>query len=433
MYGKVKDFILGLENYRPELKIAVSYSGGADSGILLFLVSKLYKEKLIGKPEVIYFNHDLRGKESDAEEIFVGRVCSDYGFELVKIKLSVKEQINSKCTLETAARNLRYEHYERLSKKYDYIAQGHHADDNAETVFFNIIRGSGLEGAVGIRDKRGIFIRPLIGFYRDEIISYAEDKKVKYITDSSNLGNDFSRNRIRNVIFPFIRKELNREISGTLNSFSELAGEAAELIEEIADRETKKILRSFKGLSIIRLNSFMELHPALKKAVLQRSLRSSGCLYNPDRIKTNIILEGIMKAEGSVFRTAEYTVSVHKNNILIINFRHYENPLKIVLSKNRRSLLFVDEGSICGNIRIRKVLLSDKFMPFGKKCREKVSKVLSDKKVPKRLRESMFCLEDDEKILYIQGAGISESVKVKNDSGIIYINERNNILKKLYK
>ncbi|MFO7810431.1 MAG: tRNA lysidine(34) synthetase TilS [Candidatus Delongbacteria bacterium] len=433
MYENVKKFILGLKNYRPDLKIAVSFSGGADSGVLLHLTNRLYTDGLISEPSVVYFNHDLRGNESAAEEEFVSDVCRNYGFKMLKIKLNVKKYITSKVTLETAARNLRYEHYAHISEKFDYIAQGHHADDNAETVFFNILRGSGLEGAGGIRKVRDFFIRPLLCFSKDQILQYAKDNEVPYITDSSNMKNDFSRNKIRNVIFPLIKKELNREISGSLNGFSESVREAGELIEEIVGRESKKMIRNCQGLSITKLNSFIKLQPALKKAALQRALKLSGSIYNPDRIKTGIILDGISKGESAVFQTDDYSVSVHQNNILILNFKDYENPLKVTLSKNRKSPFFFDEAKICGNVKIRKVMPSDHFVPFGKKNKVKVSKVLSDKKVPKSLRESMFCLEDDEKIIYIQGVGISDEVKVSDDLGIIYINERNNILTKLYK
>lgn len=433
MYGQLKDFILGLKNYRPDLKIAVSFSGGADSGILLHLIYRLYSDGFISEPSVVYFNHNLRGNESADEEMFVEKVCTDYGFELLKIKLNVKKHITSKVTLETAARNLRYEHYAHISEKFDYIAQGHHADDNAETVFFNILRGSGLEGAGGIRKVRDFFIRPLLCFSKDQILKYAKDNKIPYITDSSNLQNDFSRNKIRNVIFPLIKKELKREISGSLNGFSESVREAGELIEEIIDRESKKMIKSFQGLSIIKLSSFKKLQPSLKKAVLQRALKLSGSIYNPDRIKTGIILDGISKGDSSVFQTDEYSVSVHQNNILILNLKKYENPVRISLSKNGKSAFFLDPLKIRGNLRVRKVLPSDNFVPFGKKSKVKVHGILSDKKVPRYLRDSMLCLEDDEKIIYIQGAGISDEVKVLDDSELIYINERNNILKKLYK
>lgn len=433
MYKKVKDFILGLKNYGPDLKIAVSYSGGADSGVLLHLINELHKEKLVAEPSVIYFNHGLRGLESEDEENFVKKVCSDCRLELLKIKLNVKEQITSKITLETAARNLRYEHYARIAEKFDLIAQGHHSDDNAETVFFNILRGSGLDGASGIKEKRGIFIRPLLSFCKDEIMSFAKENGIPFLTDSTNMKNDFTRNKIRNIIFPLIRTELNREISGSLNSFSEIVRETGEIIEEIVDQKSKKILRVDQGLSIIKLNCFKALKPALQKAILRRAFGNAGIIYNADRIKTSIILNRILKDVSSVFATDEYSVSVHRNNILIMNCNKYENNLKISLSKKRKSPLYIDQSSINGDIRIRKVLPSDNFIPFGGKSKVKISKVLSDKKVPKKLRDSMLCLEDDEKIIYVQGAGISDAVKTQNDSVVTYINENNNILKKLFK
>jgi tRNA(Ile)-lysidine synthase len=433
MLEKVKKFIQDLQFSKEKLRIAVSYSGGADSGALLHLMVKLFKDGVISKPSVIYFNHNLRGKESAAEERSVIKVCSGYGIDLKKIDLDVISHAEKTgLTIETAARDLRYEHYRLLSGEFDYIAQGHHADDNAETVFFNILRGAGLDGACGINKVRDYFIRPLLDFSKREILNYAELNNIKYIEDSTNIKTDYSRNKIRNIIFPVIEKELNRNIKISLCNFSASVSEARNFISGSAEKEFSKNVRVFKGSALIRLDSFSSLHPVLKTSILQTALKKTGCIYNPDRIKTEIILKNISNCADSVFKNEMFSISIHSNNILIMNSK-FENPALISLSGKKVSQYYFDLLKTKGNIRIGKIETDDVFVPFGKKKAGKVSKVLSDKKIPPVLRKHLLCLRDDENIIFIQGAGISDKVKTEaGTSGLMYINLKNDILKKLF-
>lgn len=433
MLEKVKKFIQDLQFSKEKLRIAVSYSGGADSGALLHLMVKLFKDGVISKPSVIYFNHNLRGKESAAEERSVVKVCSGYGIDLRMISLDVKAFAGKTgLTIETAARQLRYENYKKLSVNFDYIAQGHHADDNAETVFFNIMRGSGLDGACGINKVRDYFIRPLLDFSKKEILNYAELNNIRYIEDSTNIKTDYSRNKIRNIIFPVIEKELNRNIRTSLNSFSASVSEARNFISGSAEKEFSKNVRVIKGSALIRLDSFSSLHPVLKISILQTALKKTGCIYNPDRFKTEIILKNISNCADSVFKNEMFSITIHSNNILIMN-SEFENPLMIGLSGKKLSQYYFDLSKTKGNISIGKVGTNEVFVPFGKKKAGKISKVLSDKKIPPVLRKHLLCLRDDENIIFIQGAGISDKVKIEaGTSGLMYINLKNDILKKLF-
>ncbi len=434
MYNSYKKFIQSMDPYNKNIRIAVSYSGGTDSGVLLDLTVKLFGEGLISRPVALYFNHNLRGKESVSEERFVKKICAGYGIDIIVISLDVLSHAERKgLTIETAARELRYSDYEMIARKFDFIAQGHHSDDNAETVFFNIMRGAGLEGACGIKKIRGAFIRPLLEFTRSEISDYARRNNIGFVEDSSNIKTEFSRNRIRNVIFPMIEKELNRDIKNSLNGFSRSLTEARDFINKISEKTFSKIVRSSAGFSVVDHKRFNDLEPVLRTAVLQKAFKSTGCTYSPDRIKTAIIKDVIQKGSGSTFQTEDYSVSTHGNNIIIINKKVFCNNAKIGLSENRRSEFFFDVSKVKGNICMDKISVNDKFIPFGKKKAEKISKVLSDKKIPPVLRDHLLCLRDDEKIIFIQGAGISSSVgKDDGTENILYINVKNDTLKKLF-
>ncbi|HQP70031.1 MAG TPA: tRNA lysidine(34) synthetase TilS [Clostridiales bacterium] len=433
IFNNVKDFILRLENNPGTTKFAVSFSGGADSGVLLDVFVRLYRNHLISEPIAVYFNHNLRGKESEAEEKFIRSVCADYGIELVIIELDVTDYaLLSGLTTETAARKLRYDNYALLLKKYDYIVQGHHEDDNAETVFFNIMRGAGLEGSSGIKKVRDGIIRPLLDFSRRDILKYSNTHKLKFFTDSTNEKTDFSRNRIRHIIFPVIEKELNRNIIRSLNNFSQASKEALDYISATAESIYKRCVRTSPGMSVIRFSRFKRLEPFMKKMILQRALRQTGTVYNPDRIKTEIIIDGIEKRKPSVFSTKDYSISIYSDNIIIIDIHLYNNPVSIILSSKRRSPYYIDMNKVKGNVRICDISGNDQFVPFGKKSPVAVSKVLSDKKIPTMLRKSLKCLRDDEKIIFIQGAGISDAVKAGKDPELIYIVLKNDILRKLF-
>ena len=251
--------------------------------------------------------------------------------------------------------------------------------------------------------------------------------------DSSNIKTEFSRNRIRNIIFPMIEKELNRDVKNSLNGFSRSVTEARDFIDKISEKTFSKIVHCSAGFSVVDRRGFVSLEPAMRTSILQKAFKSTGCLYSPDRIKTAMINDVIQKKSGSIFQTEDYSVSTHGNNIIIINKKGFCNKTKIGLSEKRRSEFFFDVSKVKGDLRMGRISINDVFIPFGKKKAEKISKVLSDKKIPPALRKYLLYLRDDEKVVFIQGAGISSSVgKDAGTENIMYINVKNDILKKFF-
>ncbi len=434
MYNKIKQFITELKESGRDMRTAVSFSGGTDSRVLLDVFIRLWKDRIIPKLEVIYFNHRLRGKESAAEEKFVKETCAACKIKLRLISLNVKKYAEeNKMTIETAARELRYFHYGRLAEDYGCIAQGHHADDNAETVFFNIMRGTGLEGACGIKKVRDKFIRPLLDLTRREILDYAEENGLKFVEDSTNAKTDHSRNKIRNIIFPLIEKELKREIKNSLNNFSSSLREAKDHIDKESEKVSKKLLRSSEGISVIKYDGFNSLDPCMKTAVFRLGLRKAGFSYGIDREKTGSILKKIASGSRSDAGTGRLSVTISRNSVVVINRDTFENKPVVTITPDKISDHYIDAGKTKGNITVLKVKAGDTFMPFGKNKAEKISKVLSDKKIPVFLRKDIMCLKDDEKVIFIQGCGISEQVKTdKSTKETLYINVSKDILRKMY-
>ena len=224
--------------------IIVGVSGGPDSICLLHLLNKL-KEDMNFKIYVAHINHNIR-KEADEETEFVKKFCKSLHIECFVKKINVidiaKQQ---KIGTEEAGRQIRYEFFEEILQKTNSnkIATAHNNNDKVETVILNVIRGSGVSGLKGIepiRDKK--YIRPLIEISRDEIERYCIENNLQPKIDKSNNENIYARNKVRNIVIPYIKKEFNSNIMKTINRLSQISGEENEYLEKITAKTFNEIL-----------------------------------------------------------------------------------------------------------------------------------------------------------------------------------------------
>lgn len=223
--------------------VVIGVSGGPDSICLLHVLNNLKKE-LNFKIFVAHVNHMIR-KEADEETKYVKDFCKKIGIECFVKKIDVisiaKEE---KQGTEEAGRKIRYEFFEEICKKTNSnkIATAHNNNDKVETIIMNMLRGSGLNGLKGIEPIRdGKFIRPLIEIERDEIENYCLKNNLNPKIDESNNENIYTRNKIRNIIIPYIKKEFNPNIIKTINRLSEVSGEESEYLEKITEENFNKI------------------------------------------------------------------------------------------------------------------------------------------------------------------------------------------------
>lgn len=209
----------------------IGFSGGADSSAILH-----YLWKKGAKLRAIHINHMIRGSEADRDELFCRSVCEKYGIEFACYRIDVPEIAKErKRGLEETARQERYRIFERELEnypEYKYIVTAHNANDNAETVLFNLARGSGLNGICGIKALNGNIARPLIYCSKKEIIKYCKDNNIKYVTDSTNADTDYTRNRIRHMIIPELEK-INPDFTEAVTRFSETARGDDEYINSV--------------------------------------------------------------------------------------------------------------------------------------------------------------------------------------------------------
>ena len=260
--------------------IVVGVSGGPDSMTLLSILLKL-KEEFHLKIYVAHVNHMLRENAIKDEE-YVKEFCEKNNIEMFIKKANISEIAQKeKIGLEEAGRNIRYNFFEEVLKntKSNKIAIAHNLNDKVETIIMNTLRGSGVSGLKGIEAKRKKYIRPLIEIERYEIEKYCIENKINPRHDESNDDNTYTRNKIRNIVIPYIKNEFNPNIIKTLNRLSEIIKEEDEYVQS----ETEKI---FKEILLTDEKNKIEFDP--RKFNEQEKV-----------IQKNLILLAIKKVKGS--------------------------------------------------------------------------------------------------------------------------------------
>lgn len=241
MIKKIIKFIQDKELLQEKDRVIVGVSGGADSVCLLLVLLELCH--LLSLEIIpVHINHNLRGDESQRDEDFVRELCREKGLNLQVVSEDVKSyQEKYKVSEEEAGRNIRRSVFEEVSDRFQghTIALGHHKDDNVETALMHMARGSGLTGLCGMDANASGYIRPLLCVGRKEIEVYLQEKEQEYCIDSTNLGNDYTRNKVRNIIIPLINSEVNAKasenIGNVLGDLNELKLFVASQVELIYD------------------------------------------------------------------------------------------------------------------------------------------------------------------------------------------------------
>lgn len=241
-------------------KIVIGVSGGPDSITLLNVLIEIKREKIIDFDMVVcHVNHMIR-EEADGDEEYVSNFCKKYNIEFFAKRIKVEDiSKQEKIGTEEAGRKARYEFFSDILERTssNKIATAHTANDNAETVLMNIIRGSGTSGLKGIEAKRGNLIRPLIECKRDEIEEYCKVNNLNPRIDKTNFENVYTRNKVRNLLIPYIKENFNPNIIETINRLSDLSKAENDYLEKETEKAFKETLIEKKNNQIILdLNRF---------------------------------------------------------------------------------------------------------------------------------------------------------------------------------
>lgn len=451
----VMDFIKANFMFNKGDKVIVAISGGPDSTCMLYILNGFKEElgiTLIGA----HLNHCLRGKEADKDEEYAKMTCARLNIDFYSKKVDIhriSEEKNISC--EMAGREIRYEFFQELMSKLNAnkIALAHNANDQAETILMRIMRGTGIEGMVGIKPVRDIiYVRPILQLSRSEIEKYCVQNNVSPRIDKSNLEKIYARNKIRLDLIPYIEENFNMDIINTLNRLSDILKKDNDYLESISQKEYKKYCVLGEQMVIINKGAFKQHEAIISRIIRSALLAVNHNLYNFEKIhisniielqkndtgKTtmlpqNIIVEncygninirihkGITKVD-----TKQYSLNVNEKNIIHSINKIVEINIKSMLyfdeDKGNEYIVYFDYDTITGPLTLRYRKQGDKFIPLGMKGNKKLKDLFMDLKIPKDKRDEipLICFGDD--IGWVVGYRISEKFKVtKNTKNILQI------------
>lgn len=384
-------------------KILIALSGGADSVALLRILHTAGYQC-----EAAHCNFHLRGEESNRDEDFVRQLCRKYNIHLYTTDFDTTQYATEHhISIEMAARELRYNWFDNIKKESqaDVIAVAHHQDDSVETMLLNLIRGTGITGLLGIRPKNGAIVRPLLCVNREEIISYLQSIGQDYVTDSTNLEDEYTRNKIRLNLLPLMQ-EINPSVKSNLMATSNYLNDVATLYNKCIEEAKAKIVTA-EGIRISAL-----LKEAVPEAILFEILHPLG--FNSSQIKD--IANSLHGQSGKQFRSKEWRVVKDREFLLLENNQSEDNnlpPFKLIKEEleytpdfripREKEVACFDADKLNSEVYYRKWQIGDSFVPFGMKGKKKISDYLTDRKFSITQKERQWVLCCGERIAWLIG------------------------------
>jgi|TARA_B110000914_G_C15487000_1_gene458573 tRNA(Ile)-lysidine synthase len=444
-------------------RVLVAVSGGPDSIVLLHLFKKLSLENSNIKLAIAHLNHLSRGEDSNKDSVFVVELGKktklDTFVEAIDVSLLRK---NTNTSFQESARLIRYDFLRRIFSQWkgDLIALGHNADDQAETVLINLLRGSGLLGLTGIRAQRDIFIRPLHGCFRSEIDDYIHAHDLKYCSDETNFENKYLRNKVRLELIPFLEL-YNPKIKSILTVTSAILTDDEDYLvkqvdEKLIEVDFRYCENSYTSLDIKLLNS---QHPAMQKRLVRhaifiskgnlRSISVRHILEILRLVKCGVSSKEIHLPNGLValfvdgkltFCNKSYVEKVVKKKSSVVtlsarinvpgftdigfrglgfnvSFLSVDDFREFSLSPN---IAYFDYHKTGPNLKMRLFRPGDNFIPLGMKGRKKIKSFFIDEKIDQDERKLIpFLTTENDFIIWIYEKRIGENYRVTDKTSVI--------------
>lgn len=389
--------------------IVAALSGGADSVSLLHALNSL-KEEYNLTLYAAHLNHCLRGQEAERDESFCKILCEKYNIPIYIRRSPVPELARQRrVSEELCGRQERYAFFEELGEKLGAkIATAHTSSDNAETLLFNIARGASVSGASGIPPKRGNIIRPLIELSRADIEEYCRENALEYVTDSTNLGDMYTRNRIRHAVIPKLR-ELNPSFEEAVLRFTQSAAEASDYL----DIQAESLLEASRGEYGFDSKKLLASHPAVLKTAVSLLCKEHGA--TPESRHISLIIRA-MEEGGAVELNKSLTVfcaqgllriaGTDENSVLPFRLelrgkavfsylgREYEASAEIPASVSAPVFRTIESG--------------DSFTFPSRGITKPLRKAYNKKKIPAERRKSILLLADGGTVLWCEPFGFSK-------------------------
>lgn len=398
--------------------IYLAISGGVDSVVLLDLLMKCHY-----KPILLHCNFQLRGKESDDDEQFIETLALTYSAP-VKIKQFDTNSFAKEhgLSIQEAARELRYGWFKEETKN-GYLLTAHHLNDQIETFFINLLRGTGLKGLTGIVEKRENIVRPLLNFTRAEILTYAKAHQLKWREDSSNNKTDYLRNKIRLELYPLMEKyteNLTEKFKSTIKELKlseEFISQSVhkEIIEETDEQSWFVSHDNLKALVDIELMYILKSFNIIRSQISEFKFflnSENGALFSTNEFEFLKTKSGLHIRKKKTHKTKVNKDIPTIDSLIKLSINGYCFKLNPTLRINP-TIQQIDLDKLEFPIKIRNYKNGDRFAPLGMKGTKLVSDYLKDNGVNNWEKEKVLVLEDNNsEIPVIFGYGISENYKI---------------------
>ena len=401
-------------------KIFVACSGGVDSMTLLSIFIKAKWDV-----EVLHVNYNLRGQDSIDDQKLVEESCikNKIPFHLKNIELQpILDQKGG--NLQEIARQIRYDFFneKKIISTDNYIALGHHQDDQIETFFMHIARKSGIMGMACMKENNKRFIRPLLPFSKIEIIQFAKENNISWREDYSNKTNKYSRNILRNILIP----ELT-------NSLPKLTENVLFLVQKFQETQLEIESKIYPLIQDIQSNASLSFEvydslSAFEKNELFRQLeQKAGLQMEVEKLRS---AQKGKKVELSTNPFQFTSIIREENNFVFIKDSSTENLLQNLVieeidhlpSTFSKEIIYLDSKKIKGKLNVRKWEVGDRMRPIGMKGSKLLSDIIKDAKTPSHLKKDILIVEDDENILWCVGIKISaEAIATEESKQIIKV------------
>ena len=414
-------------------ELLVAVSGGVDSVVLAHLC---YRAGL--RITLVHCNFNLRGEESDRDELLVRNVGESWSKEvLVKSFDTSQYAAEQKISIQEAARQLRYEWFDELmavQPRFKWLLTAHHSDDNIETLVMNFFRGTGIAGLTGIPPKNGKILRPLLPLNRQYLMQWAIANELPFVEDSSNLKEDYTRNYFRLTVLPSIEKVYPEVAKNLLNNIKRFSGiekfyqeSVHKVLSRILQPKGEEIhipigqLRRYQHTSLLyeMLTPYGFSTGQIEEAWQLLSAQSGACInaamqsWRLIRHRNWLILAPIKK-ETSTYSLIQPTATQHLFNEGILTLEEITEGLDKIPTDNYH--IWLDKKNIQFPLLLRPWKEGDYFYPLGMAKKKKIARFLIDQRKTTTQKEKIWVLETGERICWVVGERIDDRFKVNSST-----------------
>lgn len=411
---RVSQYIEEKHLLQPGDKVLVALSGGADSVALLRVLLRLGYVC-----EAAHCNFHLRGEESVRDEQFVRELAARLDVPLHVVHFDTNEYAASHgVSVEMAARELRYGWFGQLRRECGarVVAVAHHRDDSVETFLLNLVRGTGINGLQGIRPVNGEVVRPLLCVSRAEILEYLASLGQAYVTDSTNLQDEFVRNKLRLHVIPML-ETINPSVSETIAETARRLSDVAEVYHAAIREAMERVMPDGETVDI----------PALCREPGAQNLLFE--ILHPlgfNAAQVGDVFRALHGESGRMFHSREWTLLVDRDRLvrrplkeeeltpqLVQEVMEVEPPFVVPLTN---TVAYVDADAVEGQLILRRWQSGDRFVPFGMKGFKSVRNYLRDKKVSRFEKDRQLVVCDGNRIVWLVNERVDNRFRVTSDT-----------------